>query len=330
MISPPSSPGAPVFERTHAFRRYFTRKGYRCEINEWPSSSFEFFCMITRIYKNKYRFIFITMPPFRGWWLFFLPGIRIIIDFRDGWSIAMRSGYGGTSRPKVFAAVLARAIEQFAVWRSTLLIVCTPGLQRYHTTKVSRNKIAFIPNGYSQSDADFIINSSPVRPLDNQNTRQRIFVCAGKFTEYGKKNVQDILDIIEKRYANYFCKIYIYSRSPKIEIENLRDLNIAKNLSIEVMGFIDRMDLLLKIKGADYGIVIIRDANYEFGTKIFDYILCGTPIVSSGAWGEVNSYFRFAFDTDYDPIQLKVDNFSRDLAIERCARLEYLLSRFDD
>lgn len=51
---------------------------------------------------------------------------------------------------------------------------------------------------------------------------------------------------------------------------------------------------------ADYAISVIRDPDYEFGTKIFDYIACGTPVINYfDAPNSFTEYFDGVFDVNF-------------------------------
>lgn len=278
--------------------------------------------MIRYIYISKYDSIFVTMPPFRNWSLCFLPGVKIILDIRDGWSIGMRNGYGGTAKPNILKAWIARIVEQLAIKSSALTITCTPGLKRYHATRWTRGKLTLIPNGFPDEDVEYaqaIVNGKIGKP---QSFKDHIrFVCAGKFGEYGSKNVEILFDAIKKRYGGSVCEIDIFANSKEkqsIVYEISRKYN---NIICNVYDFLSRDILLEKISNYDIGIVLLRDQEYEFGTKIFDYIICGIPIFDYFAPGDIKRFFAGYFDTDYK-CPCEVIRFSRSAMIRSSLELK--------
>ena len=99
IISPKNKVGQPARERTLAFVAFFEENGISCEVLRFPNGPFELFKLIWHVYKSGYKNVLVTMPPFRAWSLCLLPGVNTILDIRDGWSIAIGTGYGGTSTP---------------------------------------------------------------------------------------------------------------------------------------------------------------------------------------------------------------------------------------
>jgi len=94
-----------------AYSDFFKTNNIETEILQTPRNIFELLNMIKYIYKNNFGNILITMPGFRKWALLFLPGINTILGIRDGWSIAIESGYGQISTPNKYKAFIARSIE---------------------------------------------------------------------------------------------------------------------------------------------------------------------------------------------------------------------------
>lgn len=282
IVAPDAEPGRPVSERMDAFADFFSKEGIKVGTHPAPRSLREFFGLVNFIYKEGYRNILLTMPPFRNWSLCFLPRINVILDIRDGWSIAMRSGYGGTSKVAPFKAKLARMVEQIAISASTLTITCTPGLAAYHSTKCARRKIALIPNGFPDRDFPLVQEMIQKRGTSTISKRDNIFICAGKFSEYGLEKVKELILYISKSNLKKVCKIIVYSNSKEsndwinlfIKENNINNIIFMNEYSV------DRGVILNKIIESDFGIVMLRDDRYEFGTKVFDYIVCGKKVLT--------------------------------------------------
>lgn len=300
IIAPEAQPGQPVAERVRAFISFFEEEGIRCQIYPSPRSFWELVALIRHIYKKGWRNLFVTMPPFRNWCLCFLPKVKTILDIRDGWSIAMRRGYGGQIPPNRAKAWLARVVEQAAIRCCFLTIACTPGLLHYHATKGTRDKILLIPNGFPSGEFAFVEKLRRESPLPT-HAGEITFICAGKFSQYGVERAKEILIHIGTKFRHRRCALYVYSNNPKDNCwinEFLRKEKIY-NISFYNMDSIGREDVLRKIVNSDYGIAALRDESYEFGTKIFDYIVCGTPVLDVFKDGAFRDFFRGYFDTDY-------------------------------
>lgn len=258
------------------------------------------------------------MPPFSNWWLFLIPKLNVILDIRDGWSIAMKTGYGGTSNPQPIKSFIAKKIETYVIKRSPLTITCTPGLQKY-LTEISPENILLITNGYSQSDQE-IVDELLEYDLSDKEWRKcgkRVAVCVGQFSEYGQEKVKKIIAKLDQLYPAQKIKIkLIGSDVDKNKWLNfwLLDNNYF-NITVEIFSRMSRKEMYKTILQSDVGLTVIRDPNYEFGTKIFDYILCKTPVLNY--FDEENSFtdfFKSYFSVGID--SNRGDEFNRNYLIE--------------
>jgi len=269
--------GSPVVERTLAYNNFFMINGVETKLIKTPKNLIELVRLVIFIYKNSYKNILITMPSFRNWSLLFLPKINTILDIRDGWSIAMKSGYGGTSKPNKKKYYFAKFIEKLAIKVSTLTITCTPGLQDY-LQNISNKEVLLVPNGYSKEDQN-IVNKLL---SDNKPNNIITFICAGKFSEYGKEKVILIIDKIEKKYKNKNIILKVVGADFKENkwIIDYIQKQIYSNIKYDYIDRVDRVQLYKLIIDSDVAISVIRDPSYDFGTKVFDYILCKKPILN--------------------------------------------------
>lgn len=325
VISPSFVPGQPAFERVKAFCSFFETKGVDYEIYQSPKSLKELIILIKYLYENDVKNIFVTMPPFRNWTLCFLPGIRTILDIRDGWSIAMRTGYGGTAKPNIIKAWIARIVEQWAIRSSALTVTCTPGLERYHATRWTRGKLTLIPNGFPDEGVEYAQAVANKKTRSQLNFKNRIrFICAGKFAEYGSNNIDILFSVMSKRYKDFSCQIDIYtiSKDKQKIVHKIAEKYI--NIECNVFDFVGRDEIINIIEGYDIGVVMLRDQNYEFGTKIYDYIMCGVPIFDCFVGGDLKRFFAGYFDTDYTGGD-HVSRFSRIAMISGSAELRHLV-----
>ena len=324
IVAPDVEPSLPAMQRVRAFFTYFEENDIDCELVPSPLSTICLLRIVIKIYTQGYSNVFITMPPFRGWIICFLPAVRVALDIRDGWSIAMREGYGGTVAPRPFLATIARVVEQVAIKLSSISIVCTPGLQRYHETKITRGKIAVIPNGFSESD--FKASWRKRKKVFFKRKNQVLdLVCAGKFSEYGVDTAKKIIRTINDRYSDYECNITILSKSPESDewISEFIAREGINNISIKHVSYLERDAALSLISSSDIGVAAIRSIDYDFGTKIYDYILCGLPILDYFDGGDIKNYFRGFFDTDNINLMfdLNIEIYTREYSINRSDEL---------
>lgn len=128
IVSPDSLPGQPISERSDAYARHFLVRYQTYARRAFPKNLVELVSLVRDSRTSEKTIFVMSMPPFRNWLLFFMPRINIILDIRDGWSIAMKTGYGDTSDRSKIKAFIAQRIERFAIRRSDMTITCTPGL----------------------------------------------------------------------------------------------------------------------------------------------------------------------------------------------------------
>ena len=263
--------GTPVQSRIKSFKEYFYHLGEEQR-------------------QIEAEYVFISMPPFRSFKYFFSHRNRVILDIRDGWSIAQETGYGGNVKPKPYKAWLTRKIEWFLIRRSFLTITCTPGLQK-HLERVSGKKVVLIPNGISEERLSLINKlKSGVR---KKKSDRLIFVCAGQFSEYGVDKVKKLLSVINERYGDHQTEIRLIGSSAEHNqwvADFYFDISNGRGL-VNILPRMNEKELYEFMLEADFGLSIIRDPAYEFGTKVYDYIALGIPIVN---------YFDFPNNfTDY-------------------------------
>lgn len=253
--------GTPVDSRIKAFRAYFKSRGF--------------------VENNKKQvYIFISMPPFRNFSDFFAPKRKVILDIRDGWSIAQASGYGGNVKKKPLKAMLTRIVEWFIIRRAYLTITCTHGLQA-HLQKVSGKEVLLIPNGVL--DEDFVLAEKLINAQNKKNDLEElVFCCAGQFSEYGADKVKKLCNVIITRYQDKKIKIQLIgSNKGKNSWVNdyLQDKSSGRAI-LEVLPRMSREKLYQTMVKADFGLSILRDPDYDFGTKIYDYIALDLPVVN--------------------------------------------------
>lgn len=296
LICPNKKIGSPANERFLSYVKFFKEQNFSVEIIDYPVGIINEIFTLFKIILSFPHFIFISQPPFRFWMLFFVPFIRIILDIRDGWSIGIKSGYGGTVRPNLKKYKLISLIESIMIRKSVLTITCTFGLKNYLEEKYKK-EIIFIPNGISNKNMRLIKDiPSTIQICNNSLT----FSCAGQFSEYGKDKAKKIIDVIAERYKDYNCIIQIIGAN---EDENSWIESYILNYGNIKYRYVDRVDqitLYQILKNSNYALAIIRDPSYDYGTKIFEYVACELKVINY--FSEPNhftNYFDGCFDINF-------------------------------
>ncbi|TPG12972.1 hypothetical protein EAH87_17760 [Sphingomonas koreensis] len=127
-------------------------------------------------------------------------------------------------------------------------------------------------------------------------------ICAGKFFVYGEGRVTHAIDTLAARYPNARITIRVIGSAEGAKV-GLDDYIAKKQYRIELRWEQRKpYEMIVQdIANADIAIAVIRDQSYDFGTKIFDYVAAGTPILDLFSDREFRNYFSGCFDTDYDP-----------------------------
>ncbi|MGJ0626967.1 hypothetical protein [Xenorhabdus bovienii] len=298
ILEPNASPGSPAKSRVTAFQEYFENKSWLILKRQYPKTIFDKIKLIIFLLRNKDIYLLISMPEFRGFFTFLIPNINIILDIRDGWSIAISSGYGGNFRKKKFKANIAKAVERFMIKKSYLTITCTHGLQKY-LEEISAKKIPLIPNGILFTDIKSTSIPSHLTRTIQKNKDTLIFCCAGKFSEYGISNVKKLLNIILERYYNNKIKIQLVGSnkdSNQWAIDYFHNISNGRG-TLDILPFLEKKELFDLISKSDLGIVLLRNPDYEYGTKVFDYIAKNKPVVN---YFDKPNNFTIYFDAALD------------------------------
>ena len=299
--------GKPISFRVSAFKLFF--HDY-LEIKVFEKTSSMILPILLSSMNNSNNFVFVTMPPFRNFWLFLIPGVKIILDIRDGWSIAQASGYGGLVNKQPVKSFMSRIIERFVIKRSYLTITCTPGLQSY-LSKLSSAEVLLIPNGISDEDIS-LIDSMRKKKHDKHSDSKLIFCCAGQFSEYGKDKIKHLLNVISERYSNRKLLIKLIGSN---ELHNKWvDFYFNKITqgygSVEILPRVNKKELFAIMAESDYGLAVVRNPEYELGTKVYDYIALSLPIVNyfdkpNNFTTYFNNFLDVPFDSENDSPEIR-------------------------
>lgn len=229
-------------------------------------------------------------------------GKTLIFEYRDGWSINHRRGYGGCGEPNYWAYLYSLFVEKIISAISVKVIVVTPGLERYYRSR----KTVLILNG-----SDFE-RPRKRRALKGSEGTLRV-VCFGQFASYGIKNAIECLTVLRDRYSRSLINLHIYSNGAGEPEFIPFDL---KNVTITYFDPVPDECKESILNSYDLGLSIIRDPDIDFGTKSFDYAQMGLPILNYfHRENDFTHFFSGYFDTDFNKNIYK--DFSRTAFLER-------------
>lgn len=306
--------GQPSLQRINSFKFFYKKNDFIVFEKYFPTSFKERLELIYFCYSNQVFNIFISMPPFKNWFLFFIPFVKLVFDIRDGWSIAMKSGYGNTVSPNLVKSYLASLLEFFFINRAALAITCTTGLQSYFKNLTSKN-ILLITNGYNKIDYE-IVQKLKSEKFEKQQRIYNMAVCVGQFSEYGNDKVKILLCKINKLNKKTIIKLIGSNITKNLWLINWIKINDLSNIELIILPRMNRINMYQEILASDFGIAIIRDPNFDFGTKVFDYILCNKPIFDY--FDNRNNFTAFFNDQLFSNNKLNFEvNFFRNQLIER-------------
>lgn len=241
-----------------------------------------------RVLFSKEEKVYISCGPFQPLIFVSLASFivrkKLIIDFRDPWSLNIKSGYNKDVRVSSIKLFFAELIEKMSYRISKEFIVCTKGmLEEYEKLFNNKKKLHLMTNGY-----DF----PPQLKLKEIDLGNLEVVCLGKFAEYDmNKAVDTLFKLIEIAKCKSTLKIHFIGSDKEINLKALEKTGLVENSSFyNRMKYSEALDIA---KQCTLGMLIIRNEDIEYGTKIFDYI--GLNILILNNFSE-NKMFKRIFN----------------------------------
>jgi glycosyltransferase involved in cell wall biosynthesis len=197
-----------------------------------------------------------------------LIGIPSILDFRDSWSI--NHGFDG-KKPVSFGArfreILSGAIECLSIRSASRVIFSTRKVQAEYTDLHPKWqwKYSTIHNGFDSQDFEHI------KPRRTRNGRT--IVIAGKFSIYTPDALAVLIQCLHE-----LEDLHLIYMGEEQKLFNKAAMRIGISSRIQTLPYMPYTEALSWIARADIGIVSTGLVN-GLGTKIFDYLALGKPVV---------------------------------------------------
>ena len=278
------------------FRNLFYLLGidYASNINaEYLKKSYDI------IKKNKIDYLIISSPPFSLFYLvkkirYKFKNIKIILDYRDGWSTRMNNIY---NLPVKF--LVKRFIENKILDYSNYVIAATNNIYtKVKNLNVNKNKFYLIRNGFL------------FKPKINRKINKKIKIgyfglISDDTSSY--RNIRVIFDIIKEDKLlkkKFIFEFYGNNDIQEKEIKLFKLFNFKKNLNFKkALSKMTEMDYLLILHTE-------KSTSREMVTsKFYDYLASRTPIinVSNGKneVGEMIKKMKLGYNIDFEKDDLE-------------------------
>lgn len=241
-----------------------------------------------RVICSKEKKIYISCGPFLH--LFFVSITsfffrkELIIDFRDPWSINLKSGYNGQVKPNLIKIKIAESIEKLSYKICKKFIVCTKGMYvEYEALFEDNKKLVEMTNGYNFDSVAF--------KMDERNLEIYKIVTLGKFAEYDKNKARKALYKVKELATQRPIELVFIGSNREVNSEILAEFDLLKDTEFhERMAYEKALNLA---STCNLAMIILRDENIEYGTKIFDYIGLNLNVIDIF---EKESFFRMEFE----------------------------------
>ncbi|WP_336012435.1 hypothetical protein [Acinetobacter calcoaceticus] len=264
--------------RSRSLYHFLKEKDIECEVLTKESTKAFFYLKLFYLILFKgYDRVYLSCGPFPPLLitsiLSFISRKKLVVDFRDAWSLNILTQYGkNIENPyksiKYYYSIMVEKISYCFCYK---FVVCTKGMYlQYSKLFNNEKKLLLVENGFNFEPENIVRNDFKKNSVLN-------FICIGKFIEYDEKKARMILFSIKKLLQIKASFTFIGS-SPELNLPIIREYFINEDVI-----FIDRLpynEVVIETKKHDVGLLIIRDENIDYGTKVFDYIGLGMPFFS--------------------------------------------------
>ena len=200
-------------------------------------------------------------------------GVPCVLDFRDPWIFDYRGASGFFSIKSLAGRLIQLPQERRAVSAATAVVTVTPGwlamFRRFYP--LCKNKFFLIENGY-----DDVLLKQLRLPEYIPGSALRLAVF-GKTFYYTEKYSEMFVSAM-KKHGNVSL-LQIGEREPAADAL-LKKYSMPQD-TIETTGFMDYKDGVRVLNTAD-ALLIIDVRRSAIGTKIYDYLYLGKPVIYVG------------------------------------------------
>ncbi|WP_202079426.1 hypothetical protein [Caldalkalibacillus salinus] len=249
------------------------------------------FKLLFHIIKTKPKSIYVSCGPFHHLYPLAIVSkllrIKLLVDFRDPWSLNIKRAYGKKKKlMNVIKYSVSVLIEKQVYNICRYFIVCTTGMSEEYTKLFKDcSKIKLITNGHTLD-----VNREELK--ENKFNNKINYVCIGKFAEYSLekaiKTLQSIQMFCSTNKVDY--EIHFIGSEKKVN-QNAIELSGLSNSKMKFYGRRSYIEAIELAKKFDIGICIIRDEKLDFGTKVFDYIGLGLPVI--GEFDKTENFYNY-------------------------------------
>lgn len=217
-------------------------------------------------------------------WFF---GKHLIVDFRDPWSFNVHKDTGRPSKATIKRYLYRKSFElseKIAYFCAASFIVCTHGMHlQYSELFRDSRKMRFVPNGYDFDPSEID------RTHHGMSGRER-FICIGKFFEYSERKAKNAIELALARRGTHCREIeFIFYSDERTAIEQYF-AGHDPDVFFQINERVPYKDVLRIAAGCDCGLAVIRNEDFDYGTKIYDFIGLGIPLLDTFDHGK--DFFR--------------------------------------
>ena len=273
-------------QRIKHLYNFLKKRGNNVEIfcnNSYESKLNFSLAIIKKIYRSKAKLVFVSCGPFYYLLASVIASVifkkKLIIDIRDPLSFNVKilvSKISITTIKRKLFKKYYQILENISYKYSNYYIVCTLGMYcKYAELFKNVEKLLFIPNGYNFTPEN--------QNIDYTNKDIEKYICIGKFFEYSYIQANKIIDMILERQKKNGKKVYIhFYGSEEVFIYKLKnDLSKYSYIYIEHFPRIEYEKVIKILPEYDCGIIVIRNEDFDYGTKIYDFIGKGIPVLDT-------------------------------------------------
>jgi hypothetical protein len=240
--------------------------------------------VVLNIWRFQGKIVFVSCGPFYYLAAATLISVvrkkTLIVDFRDPLSFNFSIPDKDISVRNAKRAIhlfWARARERFAYYFSSTFIVCSTGMyELYSRLFGNTKKLRMIPNGF-----DFTPPASTLALWQGKEQDIERFICIGKFLEYSETKARSIFEKLLERKMKLGKKVLIiFYNDETTKLKSfVEGLGLPLGFSAEYRGRIPYEMVIKEAFSFDCGIVVIRNESFDVGTKIYDFIGLGLPVL---------------------------------------------------